>query len=33
MLGYTLCKNYANYTMNKYVKLKYLLSKKIGVKY
>lgn len=28
MLGYTLCKNYANYTMNKYVKLKYLLSKK-----
>lgn len=28
MLGYILCKNYANYTMNKYVKLKYLLSKK-----
>ena len=23
-LGYMLCKNYANYTMNKYIKLKYL---------
>ena len=23
-LGYILAKNYANYTMNKYVKLKYL---------
>ncbi|MCF7528774.1 glycosyltransferase family 2 protein [Neisseria lisongii] len=27
MLGYILCKNYANYTMNKYVKLKYLPEK------
>lgn len=28
MLGYVFCKNYANYTMNKYVKLKYLLDGK-----